>query len=156
MADQSRSACLQQLFEPSLLAYEAKTGIKLAEHSLAVRFQHCDDVTSFLLLQGQIQAFSDTRQNDRIINSLKTIIVILSPLSSVVSFVDPFTVVRPKVIMARSTISDLCLNRSHLRKHYRLLSPSYSTYVSLLSYAGILVMFKQTRWPTTQYLVLNV
>jgi hypothetical protein len=94
MADQPRSARLQQLFEPSLLAYETKTTIELAEHSLAIRFQHYDDVTS--LLQGQVQAFSDIQQNDRIINSIKTIVTILSPLSSAASFVEPFSVVPPK------------------------------------------------------------
>ena len=82
MADQSGSAQFQALFEPALQAYEEKTGIKLAQHPLAVQIQTCqsdDDINT--LLQGQAQAVSDRQACDRIIKSIEKTLSILVPLS---------------------------------------------------------------------------
>jgi hypothetical protein len=92
MADQSESARFQGLFETALQGYERKTGIKWAEHPLAVEIQNCDtvdEVTS--LLQCQAQAF---KENDKIIKSIKTIVSVLSSVSSAISLADAFGVVR--------------------------------------------------------------
>ena len=67
-------------------AYEKKEGVALADFvdSLAVRLQDChsvDDIAT--LLQGQAQAIDDFQQRDRIFKSIKTIVSILSPVSSV-------------------------------------------------------------------------
>jgi hypothetical protein len=104
MANQLESARFQGLFETALQGYERKTGVRLAEHPLALRIQSChsvDDVTS--LLRGQAQAFNDFRENDKVIKSIETIVSVLSPLSSAVSLVDAFGVVRQKLFMTHFT-----------------------------------------------------
>ena len=86
MADQSGSARFQALFESALQAYEKKAGVKLAEHPLAIQLQSChsiDDVTT--LLQGRAQAFNDFQGSDRILKSIKTTVLILTPLSAALS-----------------------------------------------------------------------
>jgi hypothetical protein len=84
-------------------AYEKKMGVPLAntDDSVAIRLQSChsvDDIAT--LLQGQAQAIDDFQQRDRIFNSIKTTVLILSPISSVVSVVDSVSLVRRKVPMA--------------------------------------------------------
>jgi hypothetical protein len=88
MADQSRFAHFQALFESALRGYEKKTGITLAQHPLAVKLQSChsvEDVTA--LLQGQAKVFSDFHTNDRIIKAIKTTVSILTPLSDAAGLV---------------------------------------------------------------------
>jgi hypothetical protein len=94
MADHSESSKFQALFDRALQDYEKKTSVKLAEHPLAIRLQGChtvEDITS--LLQGQAQDFSDFRENDKIIKSIKTIVSVLTPLSSAASLAAAFGVV---------------------------------------------------------------
>jgi hypothetical protein len=97
MADWSGSARFQTLFESALDAYEKKTGVTLAEHPLAVQLQSChsvEDITT--LLHRQAQAFSDFRENDRIMKSIRTTVSILTPLSGAASVAR----VRQKMLVA--------------------------------------------------------
>jgi len=83
MAGPSGSPHFQALFESALQAYQAKTGITLAEHALAVQLQNCNTVESIAtLVQSQAQAFSDYQECDRIMKSIKTIVSILTSLSA--------------------------------------------------------------------------
>jgi hypothetical protein len=86
MADQSRSAHFHALSESGLQAYEKKTGIKLAEHPLALRIQSCrsvDDIST--LLQSQAEAAGDLRASDRIMKAIKRTLSIVVPLSAAAS-----------------------------------------------------------------------
>ena len=89
MADHSGSTRFQALFESALQAYERKTGVKLAQHPLALDLQSCDTVDNIIiLLQGQTQAFSDFRERDRMMKAVKATVSILNPLSEAASLVD--------------------------------------------------------------------
>jgi hypothetical protein len=121
MADQFAYAQFQDLFDTALHTYEKKTGVKLAKHPLALQLQDChtvDEIAS--LLQGQAQAFSDFRANDKIFKSIKIIVSILSPLSSAASLADNFGVVRQKVpIICFTSLTDF-LYSFHLGRQYTL------------------------------------
>ena len=103
MTDQPGSARFQALLASALQAYEKKGDIPLAdgEHSLAIRLQGChsiDDIAS--LLQNKAQAFNDLQQRDKIFKSIKAIVSILTPVSTVASVVDDAGLVRQKVLKA--------------------------------------------------------
>jgi hypothetical protein len=101
MAHPPRSTDFRALFESALLGYEEKTGITLADHPLAVQLQSCHSVESITaFLQGQAQAISNIRENDRIMKSIKTSVSILSLLSTADSLADAFDLVRQKAVMA--------------------------------------------------------
>jgi hypothetical protein len=98
MADRSGFARFQALFDEALQAYQQRTGVNLVTHPLALKLQNChstEDITQ--LLQDQAQTFSDFQENDRIVKSIKTIVSILSPLSTVASLVGASGVVRQKM-----------------------------------------------------------
>jgi len=81
MADQSGTVSFQRLFDCALLQYEKKTGVTLSKHPLASQFQNCNSVEEFdKLLQDKAK---DVRESERIIKSMKTIVSVLTPLSSV-------------------------------------------------------------------------
>jgi hypothetical protein len=97
MTEQPGSARFQELLESALRDYEKKAGVTLAdwEDSLAIRLQHChsiDDIT--ILLQDKTQAFSDLRQRDRMLKSIKATVSILTPISTVASVADDAGLVR--------------------------------------------------------------
>ena len=95
MAHQSESARFQAIFEPALQAYEKKTGVSLAQHPLANKLQSCDTVEAITgLLQDQARVFGHFQGSDKIMQSLKTIVSILSKLSSAASLADAFGLVR--------------------------------------------------------------
>jgi len=97
MDDQAGSARWQELFDSALQAYERKTGVILAQHPLAVQLQSCHSVEDIItLLQGRARAFSDFRERDRIMESTKTIVSILNPLSDATSLPDAVGLVRQK------------------------------------------------------------
>jgi len=101
MAHQSESARFQALFEPALQAYEKMAGASLTQHPLAVKLQSCDSIDAITgLLQDQAQAFSHLQGSDKIMKSLKTIVSILSNLSSATPLADAFGLVRQKQLMA--------------------------------------------------------
>jgi hypothetical protein len=83
MSDQSGLSPFQALFESALQDYENQTGIPLANHPLAERLQDCQSVESVTaLLQEQTRAFCKFRGNDRIMNSLKSVVSALSQVSA--------------------------------------------------------------------------
>jgi hypothetical protein len=103
MTEQPGSSRFQALLESALQIYEKKGDIPLAdgEHSLAIRLQGChsiDDIAS--LLQNKAQAFNDLQQRDKIFKSIKAIVSILTPVSTVASVVDDAGLVRQKVLKA--------------------------------------------------------
>jgi hypothetical protein len=89
MADPSGSPHFQARFESALQAYQTKTGITLAEHTLAVQLQSCNTVESITtLVQSQAQAFSDYQESDRIMKSIKAIVSVLTSLSATAPLAD--------------------------------------------------------------------
>ena len=106
MADQSGSSRFQTLFESALQAYEQKTGVTLAQHPLVQQLQSCHSAQDTIaLLQGQVQA-SDEIRRDKIIESIKAIVSILTPLSTAASLADAFSPVRLEALMALFHFSD--------------------------------------------------
>ena len=92
MANQSASVSFQTLLESALLQYEKKTGVTLSKHPLALQLQSCNSVEDLnTILQDKAK---DVRESERIIKSMKTIVSILTPLSSVASLPDAVGLVR--------------------------------------------------------------
>jgi len=150
MAEQSKTAPFQAIFESALQAYEKMTGVTLAQHPLAVQIQSCqsvEDVTS--LLEGEVRTFDDSRQRDTIMQPIKTIVSILTRLSDAASLPDALSPVCPsqKPLMACSMSLTLFFSHySHLRQQYKLVSLSYLKYVRFpSSYVDILVTSKRNR-----------
>ena len=101
MTDHPGSARFQALLESALQDYEKKGDIPLpdGEHSLAVRLQRCHSIDDMAaLLQHKAQAFNDVQQRDKIFNSIKAIVSILTPVSTVASVVDGAGLVRQTVL----------------------------------------------------------
>ena len=97
----AQSARSQTLFEYALQAYEKKAGVSLAQHPCAIKLQNCDSVEAITgLLQDQARAFSDLQGSDKIVQSIKTTVSILSKLSSVASLVDAFGLVCQQELVA--------------------------------------------------------
>jgi len=142
MAHQPESARFQAPFGPALEAYEKMTGVSLTQHPLAIKLQSCDSVDAITgLLQDQAQAFGHLQGSHRIMKSLKTIVSILSKLSSADSRADALGLVRQKGLTTCPTTLTFIYRPSHLRRRYRLVWPSYSTYVpSSSSYVDGLMM----------------
>ena len=149
MPGPSGSPHFQALFESALQAYQTKTGITLAEHPLAVQLQSCNTVESITtLVQGQAQAFSNYREGDRIMKSIKTTVSILIQLSAAAPLADAVGLVRQIAMVVCPTFLIVFGSHSHPQKQYRLVSLSYLMYVPLSkSYADNLVTSKWTRWP---------
>ena len=104
MTDQPGEARFQALLESAVQAYEKQAGTTLSDsgNSLAMKLQGChsvDDIAT--LMQRQAQSFNDFRQRDRIFQSIRTTVSILSPISSVAFVADNVSLVRRKVLIAR-------------------------------------------------------
>src|SRR5260221_12568998 len=135
MADHSTSTHVRALFDSALQAYEKKVGVTLVEHPLAVQLQSCHSVESITtFLQDQVQAFSDFRESDRVIKSIKSTASILTKLSATASpALDHIGLVRQKALMACSpdltgfTAISTCENNTHWSRH-----PTCCKYVSLV------------------------
>jgi hypothetical protein len=85
-------------------------GITLAEHALAVQLQSCNTVESITaLVQGEAQAFSNYRESDRIMKSIKTTLSILTPLSATAPLADAVGLVRQIAMVVRFTFLTLFL-----------------------------------------------
>ena len=138
MADQSGSNRFRELFDTALRAYENETGVTLASHRLAIELQHCDTsegITAFLQDQAK-----DFRKSEKITKSVKTIVSILTPLSSAASLPDTVGLVRQKVLVASFTSLTVSYSHSRPRRQYKLVSVSYLMYVSFsCSYVDSLV-----------------
>lgn len=104
MSDQSGSYPFQALFESALLDYEKQTGIPLANHPLAERFQNCQSVESVItLLQDQALALSEFRGSDKIMNSLKSVVSTLSRVSAAASLGHGIGMVCSRLLIRCST-----------------------------------------------------
>jgi hypothetical protein len=116
MADHSGSARFRVIFESALQAYDNKAGLMLAEHPLAVQLQSCHSFESTIaILQGQAQAFCEFRGIDRVMKSIKSIVSILTRLSTSASLGDFIGLVRQKALMVWSTALTILYSHSHLR-----------------------------------------
>ena len=85
------------LFESALRDYERQTGIKLANHPLAEQLQTCqsaDSVTA--LLQKQLLAFGEFRESDKLMGSLKNVVLVLSKISATAALGQDFGTVCPR------------------------------------------------------------
>jgi hypothetical protein len=97
MYDQSGSTGFRALFESALQTYEQTTGIRLAEHPLAVQFQSCPTAESIAaLVEDQVSAFDQSRGKDSIMTSIKSTLSILNKLSATASLGDAIALVRQK------------------------------------------------------------
>ena len=95
MGDQSRPTGFRALFESALQAYEKKTGIRLAEHPLAVKLQSCLSVESItVLVQDQASAFSESIGKDRIMQPIRSIVSMINTLSTTASLGNAIHLVR--------------------------------------------------------------
>jgi len=137
MADQSGSSRFRELFDSALRSYEQETGITLANHRLATELQHCDTIEGITaLLQDQAKDF---RKTERITKSVKSIVSILTPLSSAASLPDTIGLVRQKVLVANFASLTASYSHSRPRKQYKLVSVSYLTYVPFPSSMWIIL-----------------
>ena len=92
MANQSGSVSFKKLFESALLRYEKKMGVNLSKHPLVLQLQSCNSVEDFNeLLQDKAK---DVREIERITKLMKTIVSILTPLSSAASLSNAVGLVR--------------------------------------------------------------
>jgi hypothetical protein len=101
MTDHTGSPRFQALLESALQAYEKKAGVTLADlgDSLVVQLQRChsaDHITT--LLQDKAQGIYDLQQRDRIFNSIKATVSVLTPISAVASVANDATLVRQKAL----------------------------------------------------------
>ena len=133
MDDQSRSTRFRALFDTAMQVYEQKTGIMLAEHSLAEQLQSCPSAEFITtLIQDQIRASSDSRGIDRITNSIESTISVVSTLSATTAFDWAVDMVCWEVPMACSTSLTGFSRHCHLKLQYMQVSLSYLLYVPLL------------------------
>jgi hypothetical protein len=96
MSDQPRVSHFQVLFESALQDYERQTGIALANHPLAEQLQTCQSAESVTaLLQEQAQAFSEFRESDKIMGSLKNVVSVLLKVSAIAALGQDFGTVCP-------------------------------------------------------------
>ena len=77
--------------------YEEKTGIALDKHPLAEQLQSCGSVESVAaVLREKTQGFSQFRDKDKVLNSLKKVLSVLHTLSAGASLSqDMIGLVRP-------------------------------------------------------------
>jgi hypothetical protein len=130
MADQLGSARFRAIFESALQAYENKAGLMLAKHPLAVQLQSCQSLESTIaVMQGQAQAFGEFQGIDRVMKSIRSIVSILTRLSTSASLSDSIGLVRQKALMVCSIALTIFHSNSHLRLQSTLALLSYSLYV---------------------------
>jgi hypothetical protein len=99
----------QVLFESALRDYERQTGITLANHPLAQQLQTCQSAESVTaLLQEQARAFSEFRESDKIMSSLKNVVSVLSKISATPVLGQHFGTVCPRPPIGGSTDLNAC------------------------------------------------
>ena len=98
------------LFELALEEFEMKTKISLVEHPLAQELENCHSVESITaILQNQARSLGEFRGRDRIMRSIKSTVSFLYKLSSIATLGDGIGLVRPKILMTVSHVSDIVL-----------------------------------------------
>ena len=101
MADQSGSSGFLALYGSALRAYEKNAGVAFAEHPLALQLRSCDSVESITsVLQGQAQALGEFQGSDRVMKSIKSIVLILTRLSSTAALAIDMGLVRQQALKA--------------------------------------------------------
>ena len=96
MSDQSESSRLLVPFEAFLQGYEKQTGIALAKHPLADKFQNRETAESVIaVLHEQTEAFSEFRERDEVLKSLRKVVPVLCNLSASADFGREIGQVRP-------------------------------------------------------------
>ena len=137
MSDQSGSSNFPSLFESALHDYEKQTGIPLANHPLARQLQNCQSIDSVTaLLQEQARAFSEFRERDKIMKSLKSVVSALSKVCAIATLGQDIGMVSPGPLIGCSTFRPIFGSHSHLRMQYILASVSYSPYVLFVAKRG--------------------
>ena len=118
MNDQRGSTHFRTLFDSALQAYEKVTGIRLADHPLAVQLQSCYSIESIAaLFQGEARAFSEFRGRDRVMKSIMGTASILFGLSTTLYPGDDIDLVRQKALMTCFALT-VFYSLSHLRKQF--------------------------------------
>jgi hypothetical protein len=147
MADQLGPVRFKARFDSVLQDYQKKTGVILAEHSVAVQVQNCDSVESMIkLLLHEARAFRHFLGFDRITKAIQSTVSILYALSATASLGNAIGLVRQKTLTVCSQTLIIFHSNSHPRKQSRLPLLSYLLYVPLFrSYIGILMTSEQTR-----------
>ena len=130
MSDQSGVSYFQVLFESALRDYERKTGITLANHPLAQQLQTCQSAESVTaLLQEQARALSEFRESNKIMESLKNVVSVLSKISATAALGQDFGAVCPRPSIGSSTnLNPFSYSHCDLRMRYTLASVYYSLY----------------------------
>ena len=104
MTDHSGSTRFWARFMSSLQAYKQTTGVTLIEHPLTVQLQNCHSVESITtLLKYEARAFSDLTGSDRIMESIESIVSIVSTLCSTASLGEAIGLVRQNAPMGCPT-----------------------------------------------------
>jgi hypothetical protein len=115
MANRSQPTRIRALFEAALRDYEKKAGVALASHPLTVQLQSCHSLESITtVLLGQAQTFGEFPRSDRVMESIKSIISILSRLSATPFLGDDIGFVRHKTLMAYPIALTIFYSHSHL------------------------------------------
>ena len=100
MADQSRTSRFRAQFIHALRAYQTKTSVTLAEHSLAIQLQSCYSIESVIrLLQNQAGVFSDLPGSDINMKSMESTVYVLSAISTTLSLDEAIDLVRQNALM---------------------------------------------------------
>jgi len=95
------------LFDSALQDYEQKTKVSLAKHPFAEKLQNIHSVESVVfLLQSEARTFGEFRGHDKIMKSIKNTVLNLCKLSTIAAFGDAVGLVRQKVLIRMSHISD--------------------------------------------------
>lgn len=127
----SGSTRFRALFESALQAYERNTGISLPEHPITLQFKNCRSVESVTVhLQDQLQLSSGFGRSDRVKESIRSTISVLSTLSTNVALdcAIGLPVVRQNMLMT-CPISHAFFRHSHPKMQYTLALQSYLLYV---------------------------
>ena len=144
MDNESRAARFGALFEAALQAYEKKTDITLPDHPLAVQLHNCRSIESITaVLLGEAQAFEEFRGSDRVMKSVKNIVLILSRIFATAYLNDAIDLVRQKLLATFSTALTFFTAISTCKSNIR--QPCYPTFCMFLffrSYEDILVTSK--------------
>jgi len=110
MTDQPASSPFRTLFESALEDYKIKTKISLEEHPLTQKLDNCHSVESITtLLQDQARTFGESRERDRIMESIRSIVSFLDKLSGTAALGDGLGLVRQKTPMTVFHVSNIVL-----------------------------------------------
>jgi hypothetical protein len=97
MSHQSGSSRLRGLFDVALQNYEKATNITLANHPLSKKLLNCHSIESITtFLQDEARGFVNLQGGDRMLNSIKNTVSILSTLSATSALGDVVYLVCPE------------------------------------------------------------